>query len=187
MNGNASSTTTFQVAAVRVVVAEFQQVRWDRAAVISPKLRRDVVPARARFAPIAALDEANHVSAVLFEHMPVVRLRPWRLTQPPDEIHRAFHADSAYVYPLGRRRQCARVVPVKVLSEVESYLIAERDKQSVLVEVPRWRPAIPHATDVNDEAAVVGQEALELLGILDEPLHVAINRDPLVGLFLLEG
>src|SRR5712691_4442628 len=111
------------------------------------------------------------------------------LTIPACSVSRKPGAveDAPDVYPFRRRGKSTRVVPVEVLSEVESKLLTERDEQMVLVEVPRGRPLVPDSSDIDNEATVPLKDAFELLSVGEEPTDVPLGRDALVGLLLLEG
>jgi hypothetical protein len=82
------------------------------------------------------------------------------LAEPPDEVHGTLHPDAADVDPLGGRRKGAGVVPVEILREVKTHLLVQRDQETVSIETPGWRAAIPHAAQIDHEASIGLQRAV---------------------------
>ena len=104
----------------------------------------------------------------------------WALGEPPDRIHRIFHARPLDGHPLGRRREARRIEPVEILRKVED--LAQADDQLVLVERACWATGIPGPADLEDKAAIGPKDAMDFLRERPKPLDVALGRHVAISL-----
>jgi hypothetical protein len=73
------------------------------------------------------------------------------------------------------------------LGEVEPDLLAQSEKEMVLVKIPGRLSLVPHSADVDDKAPVGFEDSLELVGDGKKPRDVLVDLHRTIGLLFAEG
>lgn len=89
------------------------------------KLLGDVMPGRALLCAVPLVDQPQHVATIGPENPSITCFRRFGFSKPSDYVNGTFDPDSTDVDPFGWRWQHSRVVPIKVLRQVITKLIAK--------------------------------------------------------------
>src|SRR5665213_1624736 len=114
------------VSSVRLGVWELQKVRRYRAPIVFSKTHTDVVTGWTLLRLVElfrVLDQFLHAIAVGHQHAANIGFGPFRFAEPPKCVDRVFGAHLALVYPLDGAGQPCRVVPVKLLGQMETKVV----------------------------------------------------------------
>ena len=190
MTFHADGFAAAQVAAVGFGVRDLQEVRWNGTAVVFGESLADVVAGRAFLRRVkggGVFEQLLHPVAVCGEHLGHVGLGPAGFAEPPDGVHGVLRPELALVDPLDGAGEFRRVVPVKILGEMEAEFVAEMDRHAEVVEAARGRAGFVSAAEVEDEAAVILELAMDEPGEVREPRHVFGLGLVAVFLFALES
>lgn len=97
------------------------------------------------------------------------------LGQPLDGVYRVLHAETVHRDPLGRRRELGGIPPVEILSKVEAEFLARHDEQREVIEVAGGIALVLRAANVDDQAAVVLEDAVKLGGKELKPIDIPVG------------
>src|ERR1039458_3197266 len=120
-----------QIPPITFGVRNLQQIGRNRPAVVLPESVSNVVAARPLRWSIESgwiLNEFLHSLAVGSQHFFYIRLRPCVFRKPPNRVHGVLCPQLPLVHPFDRRRQLCRIMPVKVLCQLETQLITELEQ-----------------------------------------------------------
>ena len=109
------------------------------------------------------------------------------LREPPDIFDRIADANSTHCDPLGRNRHLRWVIPEAFLGEMESDFFHQSNKQLEVVNGTCGCTLIVASADVQDEAAVFAEDALNLLCKRQKPLNIVVFMLIAVCFFEVQG
>ena len=95
--------------------------------------------------------------AVLRQDIGDIRLRPFRAGKPPERIDGILCPQFPLVDPLDWAWQLGRVVPEKLLGQVETQLVAEAQQHPELIEASHRDALSIGAAEIEDKAPIFAQ------------------------------